>query len=85
MANLCAAEIGDYISLAVEPEEGSIATTLGSLLDTELQTWLSITGGSDPATLEAQLRSTACFMATNTTLDGLVDNIHPPAGDMIPD
>ena len=53
MANLCAAEIGDYISLAVEPEEGSIATTLGSLLDTELQTWLSITGGSDPDAVES--------------------------------
>ena len=52
MANLCAAEVGDYIFEVVEPEEGSRTTTLGSLLDTELQTWLSITGGSDPVALE---------------------------------
>ena len=61
MANLCAAEVGDYITMAVEPEEGSRTTTLGSLLDTELQNWLSITGGSDPVALETGLRSTACF------------------------
>ena len=61
MANLCAAEVSDYISLAVEPEEGTRTTTLGSLLDTELQTWLSITGGSDADALETGLRSTACF------------------------
>ena len=61
MANLCAAEVGDYIFEVVEPEEGSRTTTLGSLLDTELQTWLSITGGSDPVALETGLRSTGCF------------------------
>ena len=61
MANLCAAEVSDYIFEAVEPEEGTRTTTLGSLLDTELQAWLSITGGSDPEALETGLRSTACF------------------------
>ena len=61
MANLCAAEVSDYISLVVDPEEGSRTTELGNLLATELKTWLSITGGSDPDALEIGLRSTACF------------------------
>ena len=84
MANLCAAEVGDYISEVVEVEEG-LRTTLGSNLDTELQTWLSITGGSDADALETGLRSTSCFSRTNSTLEGLVDLIHPAAADMLPD